>query len=104
MNMIQGHAFHRIDSGADAKDEPESKLGPLPTADGADWRRAHEELSRIAQAHARLDGEEARWLVVALRSGAHLALGFAMFAEYVERLFGYKPRWTSERLRVAEAL
>jgi hypothetical protein len=61
-------------------------------------------LSRVAQAHARLDGEEARWLVVALRSAAHLALGFATFAEYIERLFGYSPRWTSERLRVAEAL
>ena len=31
-------------------------------------------------------------------------LGFGTFAEYVERLLGYRPRWTSERLRVAEAL
>jgi hypothetical protein len=69
-----------------------------------DWRRAHEELSRLARTRARLDWEEARWLLVALRCGSHLALGFATFGEYIERLFGYSPRWTSERLRVAEAL
>jgi hypothetical protein len=34
----------------------------------------------------------------------HLHLGFASFAEYIERLFGYSPRWTEERLRVAESL
>jgi hypothetical protein len=34
----------------------------------------------------------------------HLHLGFASFAEYVERMLGYKPRSTEERLRVAEAL
>jgi len=31
-------------------------------------------------------------------------LGFASFGEYVERSFGYKPRSTQEKLRVAEAL
>ncbi len=31
-------------------------------------------------------------------------LGYASFAEYVERLFGYKPRATEEKLRVAQAL
>jgi hypothetical protein len=41
---------------------------------------------------------------VALRSGTHVALGFASFAEYVERLFGYSLRSTCERLRVAQAL
>src|SRR5215471_3291017 len=103
--MSKGHAFHLTESGTGRDSEPdESKLKRVPTAGGPDWRHAHEELSRIAQAHARLDGEEAHWLVVALRSEAHLALGFATFAEYIERLLGYKPRWTSERLRVAEAL
>ncbi len=68
------------------------------------WRRAHEELSRLARTRARLDWEEGTWLLVALRSGAHFELGFATFVEYVERLFGYLPRWTSERVRVAEAL
>src|SRR5258706_6505712 len=77
---------------------PRTKREPL------DWRCAHEELSRLAKCRARLDWEEGGSLLFALRSGAHLHLGFASFAEYVERLFGYKPRWTAERLRVAEAL
>jgi hypothetical protein len=43
-------------------------------------------------------------MLFGLRAGVHLHLGYATFAEYIERLFGYKPRWTEERLRVAEAL
>ena len=43
-------------------------------------------------------------MLLGLRAGVHLHLGYGTFAEYVERLFGYKPRWTEERLRVAEAL
>lgn len=43
-------------------------------------------------------------MLCALRSGTHAQLGFASFAEYMERLFGYKPRSTEEKLRVAEAL
>jgi hypothetical protein len=39
-----------------------------------------------------------------LRAAAHVHLGFASFSEYVERCFGYKPRSTQEKLRVAEAL
>jgi hypothetical protein len=31
-------------------------------------------------------------------------LGFGSFGEYIERLFGYQPRSTQEKLRVAEAL
>ncbi len=69
-----------------------------------DWRRAHEALSRLAKERARLDWQEGGLLVDALRSGAHLHLGFGSFAEYVERMFGYTPHWTQERLRVAEAL
>jgi RuvA, C-terminal domain/HNH endonuclease len=69
-----------------------------------DWRRAHEDLSRLARCRARLDWEEGRSLLDALRSGAHLHLGFGSFGEYVERLLGYKRRSTDERLRVAEAL
>jgi hypothetical protein len=69
-----------------------------------DWRRAHQDLSRLAKSRARLDWEEGESLLDALRSGVHLHLGFGSFAEYIERLFGYKPRWTDERLRVAEAL
>src|SRR4249920_1018647 len=69
-----------------------------------DWRRAHEALSEHAKRCSQIDAQEGALLLDALRSGAHLQLGFATFAEYVERILGYKPRWTEERLRVAEAL
>jgi hypothetical protein len=51
-----------------------------------------------------VDAEEGRWLLAALRAAAHLHLGLASFSEYVERSFGYRPRSTQEKLRVAEAL
>ena len=69
-----------------------------------DWRRAHEELTHLAQSRARLDWEEGGALLRAIRAGAHRELGYATFTEYVERILGYSPRWTHERLRVAEAL
>src|SRR5438876_11638389 len=75
-----------------------------PVLSRLDAVRAHEELSRFARTRARLDWEEGELLLRALRVDAHLCLGFGSFAEYIERLFGYKPRWTAERLRVAEAL
>ena len=43
-------------------------------------------------------------LLQAHRAGAHLRLGYASFLEYTERLFGYGPRLTQEKLRVAEVL
>jgi len=70
----------------------------------APWRRAHEELVRLAATRAGLDYEEGRWLLRAERSGVHLRLGYGSFREYVERLFGYSPRLVQEKLRVADAL
>ncbi len=72
--------------------------------DESEWVRAHEALSRLARERAAADAEEGRWLLAALRSAAHVHLGYGSFGEYVERLFGYKPRSTQEKLRVAEAL
>src|SRR5262249_22001371 len=72
--------------------------------DVVSWRRAHEELVRLAKTRARLDLEEGRWLLRALRSGAHVELGYGSFLEYTERLFGYGPRLTQEKIRVGEAL
>src|SRR5258708_455692 len=83
----------------------ETPSGRTPeTSAPLDWRRAHEELSRFAKTRARLDWEEGTLLLSALRSSAHVHLGFGSFAEYVGRLFGYSARWIDERLRVAEAL
>jgi HNH endonuclease/Holliday junction resolvase RuvA-like protein len=74
--------------------------------DGAerDWARAHAALTRLARERAAADAEEGRWLLLAWRSAAHVHLGHGSFGEYVERLLGYSPRATREKLRVAEAL
>jgi hypothetical protein len=61
-------------------------------------------LSRLARERAVADAEEGRWLLCALRSAVHVHVGCGSFSEYIERLFGYKPRTTQEKLRVAEAL
>ncbi|MEO8182900.1 MAG: HNH endonuclease signature motif containing protein [Deltaproteobacteria bacterium] len=65
---------------------------------------AHETLSRLVRERAAADAEEGRWLLAAQRSAVHVHLGYGSFGEYVERMFGYKPRTTLEKLRVAEAL
>jgi hypothetical protein len=72
--------------------------------DESPWLQAHKALSRLAQERAAADAEEGRCLLAALRTAAHAHLGFGSFGEYVERMFGYKPRSTQEKLRVAEAL
>src|SRR5689334_23006376 len=72
--------------------------------DAAHWRRAHDELVRLAATRAGLDYEEGRWLLRAERAGAHLRLGYGSFREYAGRLFGYSARLVQEKLRVAEAL
>src|SRR4051812_50078655 len=74
------------------------------SSETSEWLRAHEALSRLARERAAADAEEGRRLLAALRSAAHVHLGYGTFGEYVERLFGYKPRSTQEKLRVAEAL
>src|SRR3954469_24602822 len=71
---------------------------------GVTWRGAHEELVRLSAKRAGLDFEEGRWLLRAFRSGAHRELGYGSFHEYTERLFGYGPRLSHDKLRVAEAL
>jgi hypothetical protein len=76
-----------------------------PTSSRADaWIAAHQTLSALARERAQLDGREAGWLLRARRVGVHRHLGYGSFAEYVERLFGYGPRVTEDRLRTAEAL
>src|SRR5260221_8871917 len=86
-----------------AQHEPSTKSSSNKQAP-LDWRREHEQLSRLAKTRAQLDWEEGGALLRALRSCVHLHLGFGSFAEYIERILGYGPRWTEERLRVAEAL
>ena len=72
--------------------------------EGVSWQRAHEELVRLAAERAGLDFEEGLALLRAHRAGVHVRFGYASFNEYTERIFGYGPRLTQEKLRVAEAL
>src|SRR6187551_2472548 len=68
------------------------------------WQAAHEALTRLARTRAGLDFEEGQQLRAAQRARVHERLGYGSFVEYIERLFGYSPRLTLEKLRVAEAL
>lgn len=68
------------------------------------WRAAHDALTRLARDRAGLDFQEGRQLRTAQQARVHERLGYGSFAEYIERLFGYSPRLTFEKLRVAEAL
>ena len=69
-----------------------------------EWRVIHEALVERAAVKARSDHDEARELLAAYRAEVHSKLGYGSFVEYVERLFGYSPRQTEERLRVAREL
>lgn len=68
------------------------------------WRVAHEALTRLARARAGLDFEEGQQFRAAQLARVHERLGYGSFVEYIERLFGYSPRLTMEKLRVAKAL
>ena len=70
----------------------------------ADWITAHETLTRLAKRRAALDADEGGALLAAARARVHEHLGYGSFAEYVERLLGYSPRTTEEKLRTAQAL
>jgi hypothetical protein len=71
---------------------------------GSSWQAAHEALTRLARTRAGLDFEEGEKLCAAERARVHERLGYGSFVEYIERLFGYSPRLTLEKLRVAQAL
>ena len=68
------------------------------------WQVVHERLVNLAKAGAELDFDEGVQLLAAHRERVHERLGYGGFVEYIERLFGYSPRLTYEKLRVAEAL
>jgi hypothetical protein len=68
------------------------------------WRDVHRRLQALARNRAALDAEEARLLIRARAAGVHRELGFATFAEYLQRTLAYAPRTARERMRVAERL
>jgi hypothetical protein len=71
---------------------------------GEPWVRADRELRRLAKERAAADYEEGRWIAVLDRENGHWRLGYASLPEYLERLFGYSPRLSREKVRVALAL
>jgi hypothetical protein len=68
------------------------------------WREIDRALRRIARSEGRLEAEKGRWMLAARDAAVHRQFGFATFPEYIEHVFGYGPRDTRDRLRVAEAL
>ncbi|RYZ01889.1 MAG: hypothetical protein EOO73_33870 [Myxococcales bacterium] len=68
------------------------------------WQVTHAALEAHAKQRAGLDFEEAGLLLAARRAEVHRHFGYGSFAEYVERLLGYAPRVTHDKVRVAEAL
>jgi len=68
------------------------------------WMAIHEKLGRLAKDRALFEAELGRSLLLGEREAVHRHLGFATYAEYLERLFGFSPREVKERLRVARAL
>ncbi len=68
------------------------------------WRVTHEALAAHAKQRAGLDFEEGKLLLAARRAEVHRHFGYGSFVEYIERLLGYAPRVTHDKLRVAEAL
>ena len=69
-----------------------------------DPAKVHAMVCKLARKRAALDHELGRWLLAAYTLRVHESLGFASFAEYVERHCGCSRREARERFRVAAAL
>ena len=76
----------------------------MRAAHDTEWQTIDQTLLGLAARAGDLDAEIGRWLIVASRENVHRHFAYPSFAEYAERRFGFKPRDTRERLRVAEAL
>src|SRR5688572_1418821 len=68
------------------------------------WEDVHAALCRLAHDKAKYDLEEGEWLIEAERLRVWEEIGIGTYVEYCERIFGYSPRTSIERLRVAKAL
>ncbi len=69
-----------------------------------DGKAAHTELVTLAKEKSGRDFLEGRLMLLVHRTAFWVELGFGSFYEYAERILGYHPKVTSERLRVAHAL
>lgn len=69
-----------------------------------DPKEIHEYLCALARDDAARDVIRGEWLLKGLLARVWEPLGYGSFFEYAERLFGWNPRSTEARLRVARAL
>ena len=69
-----------------------------------DPREIHEYLCALARDDAARDVIRGEWLLKGLVARVWIPLGYGSFNEYAERTFGWGPRTTEARLRVAECL
>lgn len=72
--------------------------------DAQDWRGIHDVLLRLAGEAARIDFEVGQALIRAERARVHEKMGYGSLIEYADRLLGFAPHTTRERLRIAKAL
>jgi RuvA, C-terminal domain len=82
----------------------QSSTSPDAPTPALDWRQAHERCRSLSRCAAALDREIGRALLDAERACVCVHLGYGGIVEYGERLFGFAPKVTLERLRVAGAL
>src|SRR5262245_64091420 len=75
---------------ANSPHRPLSTDSPPPADSPPAWQLAHENLVRLATTRARLDWEEGTSLLLGLRSGVHLHLGYGTFADSVNGCQGAK--------------
>jgi hypothetical protein len=83
------HAEGALGADTEARNPRASDKSTVGTNKGAskapceksEWVRAHEALSRLAGERAAADAEEGRWLLAALRSAAHVHLGYGIERE-----------------------
>jgi 5-methylcytosine-specific restriction endonuclease McrA len=69
-----------------------------------DWQSIDAHLHALATREAEHAYEVGVWLLLASRARVHERLAYGSLGEYAERVFGYSPRHTYERVRVAQAL
>src|SRR5689334_10302885 len=68
------------------------------------WQVVHERCLAAAKSAAGVDREICRLLYEAAELRVHERLGHGSVHEYAERVFGYGPHATNERIRVGAAL
>src|SRR5690349_25014424 len=64
----------------------------------------HGQLMRLGMERRRVDAEEARWLVQAVRMKLHLEVGEASMVDYAVKYLDHRLRTAQERVRTAERL